>query len=149
MRRIESRIDPRSASFRAWDAASRERVAELRERQRAVREDRPQRDVERLERQGKLPVRKRIEHLLDPGTPFLELSTLAACTEYDGDAKSASLVVGIGTVAGREVVVRADDPSVKGGAWYPLTVKKIRVRTRTYPSFSARTRAPSRRQALR
>ncbi|MCA9512267.1 MAG: acyl-CoA carboxylase subunit beta, partial [Myxococcales bacterium] len=57
--------------------------------------------------------------------PFLELSPLAACTEYGGDAKAASVVVGIGVVAGREVVVRADDPSVKGGAWYPLTVKKI------------------------
>jgi 3-methylcrotonyl-CoA carboxylase beta subunit len=125
MRRIESRIDPRSASFRRFEAAGRERVAELRERQRVVRDERPQRDVDRLERLGKLPVRKRIELLLDPGTPFLELSALAACTEYGGDAKSASLVVGIGVVGGREVVVRADDPSVKGGAWYPLTVKKI------------------------
>jgi len=125
MRRIESRIDPNSASFRAYDRVGRARVAEFRERQQAAREDRPKRDVERLERLGKLPVRQRIERLLDPGTPFLELSSLAACTEYGGDSKSASLVVGIGVVSGREVVIRADDPSVKGGAWYPLTVKKI------------------------
>ena len=122
MRRIESRIDTRSDSFRAFDRAGRTRIAEFRERQRAAREDRPARDLERL---GKLPVRERIERLLDPGTPFLELSSLAACTEYDGDSKSGSAVVGVGIVSGREVLIRADDPSVKGGAWYPLTVKKI------------------------
>jgi 3-methylcrotonyl-CoA carboxylase beta subunit len=125
MRRIESRIDVRSPAFRRYAAAARERIADFRERQRAARYDRPERDLRRLERLGKLPVRERIEKLLDPGTPFLELSSLAACTEYEGEAKSASVVVGLGVVAGREVVVRADDPSVKGGAWYPLTVKKI------------------------
>jgi 3-methylcrotonyl-CoA carboxylase beta subunit len=125
MRRIESRVDPRSPGFRANEAAARVRLGEFRERQRAARFDRPKRDLQRLERLGKLPVRERIEKLLDPGTPFLELSSLAACTEYEGEAKSASLVVGIGIVSGREVIVRADDPSVKGGAWYPLTVKKI------------------------
>jgi 3-methylcrotonyl-CoA carboxylase beta subunit len=125
VRRIESRIDPASPAFKAADAAGRARVAAFRERQRAAREERPERDRKRLERLGKLPVRERIERLLDPGTPFLELSSLAACTEYEGEAKSASVVVGLGIVGGREVIVRADDPSVKGGAWYPLTVKKI------------------------
>lgn len=124
MRRIESRVDPRSADFKRFRAANLERVAEFRARQDDARYERPQRDMDRLAHHGKQFVRDRIRMLLDPGTPFLELSSLAANTEYDGDSKSASVVVGIGTVSGREVVVRADDPSIKGGAWYPLTVKK-------------------------
>jgi len=125
MRRIDSRINSRSAEFLRFRERNLERVAELHARQQEARFARPARDLERVERQGKLFVRARIERLLDPGTPFLELSTLAACTEYDGEARSASVVAGIGVVSGREVVVRADDPTIKGGAWYPLTVKKI------------------------
>ena len=124
MRRIESRIDPRSADFQRFRAANLDRVAEFQAMQEAARFERPQRDFDRLEHHGKMFVRDRIQKLLDPGTPFLELSSLAANTEYDGDAKSASVVCGIGVVSGREVIVRADDPSIKGGAWYPLTVKK-------------------------
>jgi len=125
MRRIESRLDTRSAQFEAFRAHNLERIGEFRRRQREARYDRPERDRKRLEHHGKLFIRDRIEKLLDPGTPFLELSSLAACTEYDGDSKSASIVVGLGIVSGREVIVRADDPSIKGGAWYPLSVKKI------------------------
>jgi 3-methylcrotonyl-CoA carboxylase beta subunit len=125
MRRIRSHVDVRSPAFLANREKNLERVREFRERQEEARFSRPRRDLDRLARQGKLFVRERIEKLLDPGTPFLELSSLAACTEYDGEAKGASSVVGIGIVSGREVVVRADDPSIKGGAWYPLTVKKI------------------------
>ena len=112
MRRIESRIDPHSESFRRYDAANRARVAEFHERQDEARNARPKRDLDRLARQGKLLPRQRIEQLLDPGTPFLELSSLAACTEYAGDAKSASAVVGIGVVSGREVIIRADEGCV-------------------------------------
>ena len=125
MRRIRSRVQTRSSEFQRFRARNLERAAELRARQQDARFARPERDLERVRRQGKLFVRERIERLLDPGTPFLELSALAACTEYGGEAKSASVVVGIGVVSGREVVVRADDPTIKGGAWYPLTVKKI------------------------
>lgn len=128
MRRIESRIDPRSADFQRFREANLERVGEFRARQHEARFERPQRDFDRLAHHGKMFVRDRIEKLLDPGTPFLELSSLAANSEYDGDSKSASVVTGIGIVSGREVIVRADDPSIKGGAWYPLTVKK-NVRT--------------------
>jgi 3-methylcrotonyl-CoA carboxylase beta subunit len=124
MRRIESRIDSRSADFQRFRARNLERVAEFRARQDDARHQRPQRDFDRLAHHGKQFVRERIEALLDPGTAFLELSSLAACTEYGGDAKAASVVTGIGIVSGREVIVRADDPSIKGGAWYPLTVKK-------------------------
>jgi len=125
MRKIQSMISTSSTDFRRYDAHNRKVVAEFRERQEAARHNRPQRDLDRLAKQGKMRPRERIEKLLDPGTPFLELSSLAANMEYDGEAPSASSIVGIGVVSGREVVIRADDPTVKGGAWYPLTAKKI------------------------
>ena len=81
MRRIESRVHTRSPEFQRFRAKSLERVAELRARQEEARRSRPARDLERVARQGKLFVRDRIEKLLDPGTPFLELSSLAACSE--------------------------------------------------------------------
>ena len=124
MRRIESRIDKRGATYQRFREKNLARVAEFRARQEDTRHVRPQRDLDRLAHHGKAFVRDRIERLLDPGTPFLELSSLAACTEYAGDSKGASVVTGIGIVSGREVIVRADDPSIKGGAWYPLTIKK-------------------------
>ena len=126
MRRIHSRIDPRDAAFLANVEHNRALAAELERRQHAVRTIRPERDLQRLERQGKMTVRARLEQLLDPGTPFLELSTLAAGeTPYAEDAPGAGQLVGIGIVSGKEVVIRADDSSVKGGAWYPMSVKKI------------------------
>ncbi|WP_245284081.1 acyl-CoA carboxylase subunit beta [Bradyrhizobium sp. Cp5.3] len=76
-------------------------------------------------RQNKLFVRERLEALLDPETPFLELSSLAGNKAYNGEVPGAAQVVGIGLVAGREVIIHADDASVKGGAWYPLSVKKL------------------------
>lgn len=124
-RRIRSMVDTRSAEFRANRKRNLEVVGEFRQRQDEARTSRPERDMKRLELHGKMPVRERIERLLDPGTPFLELSSLAATTEYAGEVPSAAIVVGIGIVSGREVIIRADDPSIKGGAWYPLSVKKI------------------------
>jgi 3-methylcrotonyl-CoA carboxylase beta subunit len=125
MRRIQSLISTASADFRRNEARNRELVAQFRERQERARNVRPKRDLERLASQGKMRPRERIEKLLDPGTPFLELSSLAANMAYDGESPSASSIVGIGIVSGREAIIRADDPSVKGGAWYPHTVKKI------------------------
>lgn len=125
MRRIESRIDTRSPEFRTNYAHNHALAAELKNRERHVRHERPKRDLDRLMRQHKLQARERVEQLLDPGTPFLEFSTLAANMAYDGDVPSAGQVTGIGIVSGREIVVHADDASVKGGAWYPLSVKKI------------------------
>jgi len=124
MRRIESRIDLHGVDYARFRVRNLERIAEFKRRQEQARHLRPQRDLDRLAHHGKMAVRDRIEQLIDPGTPFLELSSLAACMEYDGDAKSASVVTGIGIVSGREVMIRADDPSIKGGAWYPLTIKK-------------------------
>src|SRR5690349_12721772 len=80
--------------------------------------------LQRHRDQGKLPVRERVERLLDRGSPFLELSPLAAVGMYDDEAPSAGIVTGIGRVSGREVMVVANDATVKGGTYYPLTVKK-------------------------
>lgn len=125
MHKIHSRLNTSGADYRHNATHNRRLVAAFRERQEAARHARPQRDLARLEKQGKMLPRQRIEMLLDPGTPFLELSSLAANHAYDGESPSASSIVGIGIVSGREVLIRADDPSIKGGAWYPLTVKKI------------------------
>ncbi|PTU30334.1 acyl-CoA carboxylase subunit beta [Stenotrophobium rhamnosiphilum] len=124
MKRIESKINTSSAEFQANAAHNRKVVDDFRELQRKARDDRPQRDIDRLRSQNKLLVRERLKLLLDPGTPFLEFSSLAANDAYDGDVPGAACVTGIGIVSGREVVINAGDASVKGGAWYPLTVKK-------------------------
>jgi len=79
---------------------------------------------ERSRQRGKLPVRERIDRVLDPASPFLELSTLAANGMYDDDAPGAGIVTGVGLVDGREVVIVANDPTVKGGTYFPITVKK-------------------------
>ena len=125
MRRIASKLSTSDPDFRLNDVHYRQVVAELKARQFAARSERPQRDLDRLQQQGKMLPRERVEMLLDPGTPFLELSTLAANMDYDGESPGASAITGIGIVAGREVAIHADDSSVKGGAWYPLTIKKI------------------------
>ena len=128
MVRLENRVDRASATFRDNYEHNTRLAAELRARLHAARHERPQRDIDRLARQGKMLVRDRLAALLDPGTPFLELSTLAANQAYGGEAPGAGQVSGIGIVSGQEVIIHGDDASVKGGAWYPLSVKKI-VRT--------------------
>ncbi len=125
MRSLESAIRTGSVEFRRRYAHNKALAAQLRARQQTARSARPARDLQRLAAQGKLLPRQRLELLLDPGTPFLELSTLAANMAYGGESPGASCITGIGVVAGHEVMVHADDPTVKGGAWYPLTVKKI------------------------
>ena len=99
-------------------------VEDLHARLERVREGGGARYVERHREQGKLPVRDRIERLIDPGTPFLELSALAASDMYDGDAPAAGIVTGIARVSGREAMIVANDATVKGGTYYPITVKK-------------------------
>jgi acetyl-CoA carboxylase carboxyltransferase component len=99
-------------------------VADLRERTALVARGGGQRAVERHRARGKLTARERIDLLVDPDTAFLELSPLAAWDVYPDDAPSAGIVTGIGVVEGRECVVVANDATVKGGSYYPLTVKK-------------------------
>ncbi len=125
MRRIDSRLDTNSEEFQRYRAHNRKLVSGFQKAQEEARFKRPQRDVERLQKQNKMMPRERLELLLDPGTPFLEFSSLAGNMAYDGSAPSASCITGIGIVGGREVVINASDSSVKGGAWYPLSVKKI------------------------
>jgi 3-methylcrotonyl-CoA carboxylase beta subunit len=125
MRRIVSRLYPGSHEFQDNLAHNQALAEDLKQRQHAARTARPPADLARLQRQGKLFVRDRLDALLDPGTPFLELSTLAANMAYDGSVPGAGQVTGIGIVAGREVMIHADDASIKGGAWYPLSAKKI------------------------
>ena len=99
-------------------------VAELRERTALVAAGGGEKAVERHRSRGKLTARERIDRLVDPGTAFLELNALAAWELYDGDAPSAGIVTGIGVVEGRQCAIVANDATVKGGSYYPLTVKK-------------------------
>ena len=121
---IESHIDTTSELFASNQARMRALIAELRERTALVRQGGGPRYLQRHRDQGKLPVRDRIDKLLDPETPFLELSPLAAWDLYDNEAPAAGIVTGVGRVSGREVMVVANDATVKGGTYYPITVKK-------------------------
>jgi 3-methylcrotonyl-CoA carboxylase beta subunit len=122
--RLETRVRPSDPEFRANAEHMARLVAELRtERQRAATGG-PDDARARHTARGKLLARERVERLLDPGTPFLELSPLAAHGCYDGDAPGAGIVTGVGTIAGHQAVIVANDATVKGGTYYPLTVKK-------------------------
>jgi len=99
-------------------------VGELRERTAQVARGGGERAVERHRSRGKLTARERVDRLVDPDTAFLELNALAAWELYDGDAPSAGIVTGVGVVEGRECVIVANDATVKGGSYFPLTVKK-------------------------
>jgi 3-methylcrotonyl-CoA carboxylase beta subunit len=121
---IETALDTRSDQFRANDAAMRALVAELRDRVALVRQGGGEEARRRHLARGKLLPRERVHALLDPGSPFLELSPLAAWGLYDGDVPAAGIVTGIGRIVGRECVVVANDATVKGGTYFPMTVKK-------------------------
>ena len=99
-------------------------VGELKERLAQARQGGGQATVDLHRSRGKLLARERIDRLVDPNTPFLELSPLAAWDLYDSDVASAGIVTGIGVVHGREVVIVANDATVRGGTYYPITVKK-------------------------
>jgi acetyl-CoA carboxylase carboxyltransferase component len=121
---IHSNVDPASAEFRANSEHNRALVAELRGRLGTIQGGGGESAVSRQRGRGKLLARDRVTRLCDPGSPFLELSPLAAWDQYDGEAPSAGIVTGIGRVEGKEVVIVANDATVKGGTYYPLTVKK-------------------------
>ncbi len=124
MNAIESSLDPAGDEFRRNAETHRALAAELRTRLALARQGGGQQAQGRHRAQGKLFVRARIDRLLDPGSPFLELSPLAAWELYDGDAPGAGIVTGIGRVSGRECLIVANDATVKGGTYYPMTVKK-------------------------
>jgi len=124
METLTSTLDPHDYHFRMNLNHHKTQAEELRERQTRVREGGGEKYRQQHEARGKLFVRDRIDRLLDPGSPFLEIATLAAWGLYDERAHSAGIVTGIGRVAGREVMIVANDATVKGGSYYPLTVKK-------------------------
>jgi acetyl-CoA carboxylase carboxyltransferase component len=124
---LRTNIDPGSEAFRANEGAMRTLVEDLRARVSALTRDGAggdERSIARHRERGKLPVRERIDRLIDPGSAFLELNALAANGLYDDEAPGAGIVTGIGRVEGIETVIVANDATVKGGTYYPMTVKK-------------------------
>jgi acetyl-CoA carboxylase carboxyltransferase component len=124
MEAIASRVSTNSEQFSACRRYHEELADELRRRRDLVREGGGERALARHRSLGKMTARERIDGLLDSGSPFLELSALAAWGMYDGEAPAAGIITGIGRVAGTECVVVANDATVKGGTYYPMTVKK-------------------------
>ena len=124
MPRIRTRLDPAAAEFRANAEHHRALAEELRSHVARVVEGGGEAAQRKHTARGKLLPRERVAALLDPGAPFLELSQLAAFGMYGDEAPCAGLITGIGRVEGREVVIVANDATVKGGTYYPMTVKK-------------------------
>lgn len=124
MTQLESRLNPRSAEFQANAAAMRALVDDLRGQFAKVEQGGGEAARAKHTARGKLLPRERVNQLLDPGTPFLELSPLAAHGMYDGAAPGAGVITGIGRVNGVDCVIVCNDATVKGGTYYPMTVKK-------------------------
>lgn len=124
METIASQLDATGAAFAANDEAQLGLARELKERLAATALGGPEKSRERHVARGKLLPRERIDRLLDDGSPFLEIAPLAATGMYDGDSPGAGLIAGIGLVHGRQVLVISNDATVKGGTYYPMTVKK-------------------------
>ncbi|WP_296820502.1 carboxyl transferase domain-containing protein [Brevundimonas sp.] len=124
MPKLTSAIDPSSEAFKRLDAHNRTLARELREKVAKAALGGPDASRDRHVKRGKLLPRDRVERLLDPGAPFLEVGQLAANGMYGDEAPGAGMICGVGRVSGREVMIVANDPTVKGGAYFPLTVKK-------------------------
>jgi 3-methylcrotonyl-CoA carboxylase beta subunit len=116
--------DPKSEAFQRNDATHRQLVTDLDEHLQAAAAGGPESSRKRHVARGKLLPRERVDHLLDPGSPFLELSPLAALGMYDDECPAAGIITGVGRVAGRRCVIVVNDATVKGGAYFPITVKK-------------------------
>ena len=124
MPKLTSAVDPASAAFKALHAHNTALNAELRERVARAGRGGSDASRDRHVARGKLLPRDRVERLLDPGSPFLEVGQLAANGMYGDEAPGAGMICGVGRVSGREVMIVANDPTVKGGAYFPMTVKK-------------------------
>src|SRR5262250_615507 len=121
---LESKLNPRSDEFRAAADAMRAVVADLKAKVAKIAEGGGEDARKKHAARGKLLPRDRVQLLLDPGTPFLELSQLAAFGMYSDEAPCAGIITGVGRVGGRECVIVCNDATVKGGTYYPVTVKK-------------------------
>ncbi len=124
MYRLESQVDTRSAEFKANREHFQKQIEQFREQLARVKQGGPPHMQERHKKRGKLTARKRLELLFDRNSPFLEFSAFAAHDMYDGKAPSAGVITGVGIVHGQEVVVVANDATVKGGTYFPITIKK-------------------------
>ncbi|MEO8220262.1 MAG: carboxyl transferase domain-containing protein [Specibacter sp.] len=124
METLQSQVEPAGEAFTRNDAQQRGLVAQLRQMLRETALGGPEKSRERHVSRGKLLPRERVDHLLDDGSPFLEVAPLAAHGMYDGASPGAGVIAGIGLVQGRHVMVVCNDATVKGGTYYPLTVKK-------------------------
>ena len=122
--KLDSKLNPRSADFKAGADRMRALVADLNARLAQVALGGGEAARAKHAARGKLLPRERVEMLLDPDTPFLELAPLAALDLYDNAAPGAGLIAGIGRVSGVECLIVCNDATVKGGTYYPLTVKK-------------------------
>jgi 3-methylcrotonyl-CoA carboxylase beta subunit len=121
---IKSAIATRETAFKANGAAMSALVAELKSRMNVAAQGGDERSRKRHTDRGKFLPRERVERLVDPGSPFLELSPLAAFGMYDGDIHAAGIITGIGRINGRECMIVCNDATIKGGTYYPATVKK-------------------------
>jgi 3-methylcrotonyl-CoA carboxylase beta subunit len=121
---FKSALNPRDAAFKANAAATAALVDELKSRMAAAAQGGDERSRKRHTQRGKLLPRDRVERLVDPGSPFLELSPLAAFGMYEDDIHAGGIITGIGRVEGRECVIVCNDATIKGGTYYPITVKK-------------------------
>jgi Acetyl-CoA carboxylase, carboxyltransferase component (subunits alpha and beta) len=154
---LESQLNPRSADFQANAAAMRTVVEDLRAQLAKVAQGGGEAARAKHVARGKLLPRERVQMLLDPGTPFLELAPLAALNMYNNDAPGAGVITGIGRVNGVDCMVVCNDATVKGGTYYPMTVKKhlraqeiaqqnrlpcIYLVTRAAPTCPTRTSVP-------
>ncbi len=124
MYKIVSKVSTGTDQFKEYSQKNKELHLQLKERLEKVKLGGPEKARQRHVERGKLPTRERVSLLFDKNTPFLELSTLAAYDMYDNDAPASGLITGIGVVHGREVMVVANDATVKGGTYYPITILK-------------------------
>ena len=124
MSAIKSQVNPRSAEFRANAERMQALVADLKEKVATVTVGGDQAARDKHAARGKMLPRERVRTLLDAGSPFLEIGQLAAWGMYSGDVHSASIICGVGRISGRECVIVANDATIKGGTYYPMTVKK-------------------------
>lgn len=124
MTQLTTKLDENGETFRAYAAHNRGLAEDLRAKVAETALGGNEKSRERHVSRGKLLPRERVERLLDPGSPFLEIGQLAACDLYEGEVPAAGMIAGIGRVSGRETMIVCNDATVKGGTYYPMTVKK-------------------------